>query len=161
MMRQIVLNLDDEAFEPFMGMLRLCNKIEVVGEGVVIDTKDVVDHCVGVAIKEMVERKTIRFAYDFAYIMMGINEGLVDKKLFFVSPQEYLDYLNELVECGLPGKSTLYNTISRTCGKYPDWTFIDNPTTFESLRRKNVFKQFLSAFLKEKRARLERMLENQ
>ena len=160
-MRQIVLNLDDEVFEPFMGMLRLCNKVEVVCDGVAKDTRDVVDCCVSAAIRDMVEKRTLRYAYDYAYIMIGINEGLVDKQLFFVSPQEYLDYLNELVDSNLPGKSTLYNTISRTCGKYPDWTFIDNPTTFESLRRKNVFKQFLSAFLKEKRARLERMLENQ
>ena len=36
-MRQIVLNLDDEAFEPFMGMLRLCSKIEMVGESKVDD----------------------------------------------------------------------------------------------------------------------------
>ena len=154
------MQVEESACEKFEGMIDLCPDVKIVGVDVGIDTKDVVDQCVGNAIRSLVESNTIRHAYDYAYIMMGINQGLVDKQLFFVSPQEYLDYLNELVDCSLPGKSTLYNTIGKTYGKYPEWTFTDKPTTFESLRRKNVFKQFLSAFMKEKRARLERMLEN-
>jgi hypothetical protein len=159
-MRQYLVQVEESACEKFEGMIDLCPDVKIVGVDVVIDTKDVVDQCVCSAINSLVESNTIRHAYDYAYIMMGINQGLVDKQLFFVSPQEYLDYLNELVDSNLPGKSTLYNTIGKTYGKYPDWTFTDKPTTFESLRRKNVFKQFLSAFMKEKRARLERMLEN-
>ena len=159
-MRQYLVQVEESACEKFEGMIDLCPDVKIVCVDVVIDTKDVVDQCVGNAIRSLVESNTIRHAYDYAYIMMGINQGLVDKQLFFVSPQEYLDYLNELVDSNLPGKSTLYNTIGKTYGKYPDWTFTDKPTTFESLRRKNVFKQFLSAFMKEKRARLERMLEN-
>ena len=159
-MKQIILNLDDSAFEPFMGIISLCSKIEVVYNGIAKDTRDVVDCCFSAAVKDLVERKALRYAYDYTYIMIGVNEGLVDKQLFFISPQEYLDYLNELGGCHLPGKSTLYNTIGRTCGKYPDWEFTDSPTTFEALRRKNVFKQFLSAYSKSKRLMLERMLEN-
>ena len=150
-MRQYLVQVEESACEKFEGMIDLCPDVKIVGVDVVIDTKDVVDQCVGNAIRSLVESNTIRHAYDYAYIMMGINQGLVDKQLFFVSPQEYLDYLNELVDSNLPGKSTLYNTIGKTYGKYPDWTFTDKPTTFESLRRKNVFKQFLSAFLMEKR----------
>ena len=30
-MKQIVIEIDDEAFEPFMGMLRLCPAVKVVG----------------------------------------------------------------------------------------------------------------------------------
>ena len=146
------MQVEESACEKFEGMIDLCPDVKIVGVDVVIDTKDVVDQCVGNAIRSLVESNTIRHAYDYAYIMMGINQGLVDKQLFFVSPQEYLDYLNELVDSNLPGKSTLYNTIGKTYGKYPDWTFTDKPTAFESLRRKNVFKQFLSAFMKEKRA---------
>ena len=37
MMRQIVLNLDDEAFEPFMGLLALCQQVQIVGESEVTD----------------------------------------------------------------------------------------------------------------------------
>ena len=159
-MRQYLVQVEESACEKFEGMIDLCPDVKIVGVDVVIDTKDNVDQCMVDAIRSLVESNTIRHAYDYAYIMMGINQGLVDKQLFFVSPQEYLDYLNELVDSNLPGKSTLYNTIGKTYGKYPDWTFTDKPTTFESLRRKNVFKQFLSAFMKEKRARLERMLEN-
>ena len=159
-MRQYLVQVEESACDKFEGMIDLCPDVKIVGVDVVIDTKDVVDQCVGNAIRSLVESNTIRHAYDYAYIMMGINQGLVDKQLFFVSPQEYLDYLNELVDSNLPGKSSLYKTIGKTSGKYPEWTFTDKPTTFESLRRKNVFKQFLSAFMKEKRARLERMLEN-
>ena len=135
-MRQYLVQVEDSACEKFEGMIDLCPDVKIVGVDVVIDTKAVVDQCVGNAIRSLVESNTIRHAYDYAYIMMGINQGLVDKQLFFVSPQEYLDYLNELVDSNLPGKSTLYNTIGKTYGKYPDWTFTDKPTTFESLRRK-------------------------
>ena len=49
---------------------------------------------------------------------------------------------------GLPGRSTVYNTIAKVRGKYPDWTFTDAPKASEALRRKNLIKQFLSAFMR-------------
>ena len=48
----------------------------------------------------------------------------------------------------LPGRTTIYDTIAKVKGKYPDWTFTDAPKASEALRRKNLIKQFLSAFVK-------------
>ena len=40
-MKQIVIEIEDEAYEPFMGMLRLCPAIKVVGASMVVETRDV------------------------------------------------------------------------------------------------------------------------
>ena len=159
MKRQIILEIEDSAYEQFMGMVGLCPQVHVVSTGVVNETRAVVDQCVAIALKELISRKTIRYAFDYAYIMLPINQGLIDRHLFFASPQEFIDYLSEVGIEDLPGKSSLYNKIGVTSGNYPDWSFDDHPTSFEAIRRKNVFQQFHSAFLKAKRAMLEGMLE--
>jgi len=48
----------------------------------------------------------------------------------------------------LPGRTTIYDTIAKVQGKYPDWTFTDAPKASEALRRKNLVKRFLSAFMR-------------
>ena len=150
-MRQIILNVEDAAYEQFMGMVALCPQLEVFSDGDVYETRDVVDMCVARAIKTLVKRRTLRYAYDYSFIMLAINQGLVDKQLFFFNPLEFIDYLKEIGIEKLPGKSSLYDAIAQIHGSYPDWTFGDHPSAFENIRRKNVFKQFLSAFLMEKR----------
>ena len=150
-MRQIILNVEDAAYEQFMGMVALCPQLKVISDGEVYETRDVVDICVARAIKTLVNRRAIRYAYDYGFIMMAINQGLVDEHLFFINPLEFIDYLKEIGIEKLPGKSSLYDAIALIHGSYPDWTFSDHPSSFENIRRKNVFKQFLSAFLMEKR----------
>ena len=154
-MKQIIVNIDDLAYEPVVGMLKLCQGVEIVSTSDVVETRDVVDRCVAMAIKDLIKRKTIRYAFDYAYIMMPINQGLVDRHLFFASPLDFIGYLKEVGVEKIPGKSSLYNTIGSTIGNYPDWVFNDHPTNFEAIRRKNIFQQFFSAFLKAKRAMLE------
>jgi len=154
-MKQIILEIEDSAYEQFMGMIELCAQVNVVSTDEVIDTKSTLDQCVMEAIQHLVKHKALQHAYDHGCILMGINEGWADKHLFFASPQEYIDYMTGLGIEGLPGKSTLYNIIGKTMGRFPNWTFADAPTSFETLRRKNVFQQFLSAFLMRKRSMLE------
>ena len=113
-----------------------------------------------------------RFGYDYTWVMMAINEGLVDDYDGFRSPQAFLDYLYEIGIEGLPTRFTLFRAYSKTLDsypnwtfldmddaseslrriKYPNWTFLDMDDASESLRRINVVKQFLSAFGKAKRA---------
>lgn len=158
-MRQIILEVEDSVYEQFLGMVELCPQVKIVAKGVATETRAVIDRCVAMAVNELLGRKTIRYAFDYTFIMMPINQGLIDRHLFFASPQEFIDYLGEVGVKSLPGKSSLYNKIGVTMGNYPDWTFNDHPTNFETIRRKNVFQQFLSAFLRAKRAMLEGMLE--
>ena len=61
-MRQIILNVEDAAYEQFMGMVALCPQLEVFSDGDVYETRDVVDMCVARAIKTLVKRRTVRYA---------------------------------------------------------------------------------------------------
>ena len=46
----------------------------------------------------------------------------------------------------LPTRFSISLAFSKTLDTYPNWTFIDVENACEILRRKNVVKQFLSAY---------------
>ena len=149
-MKEIVLQIDDAAYEQFMGMVSLCPQIEVVSEG--IEVRAPVDLCVAGAIRELQESGKIKHPSDYAYIMLASNESTLKGLPSFCSPQEFIDYLKELELDRLPGRNTLYDAMNKTLGRYPDWEFSDAPKPAESLRRKNVARLFLSGFSKLKRS---------
>ena len=147
-MKQIVIEIEDEAYEVFMGMMRLCTAVKVVSTSQMAETRDVADRCVALAIEELRRDKVFKRPSDYTYIMMGANEGIIKGMGIFYYPSEFLAYLNEIGIDNLPGRNTLYDGITRTFGKYPDWTFNDHPAPDEVMRRKNVLKRFLSAYTK-------------
>ena len=147
-MKQIVIEIEDEAYEPFMGMLRLCPAARVVGTSMVVETRDVIGRCVALAIKKLREDRVFKHPGDYTYIMRGANEGVIKGMGFFYYPSEFLAYLREIGIDKLPGRNTLYDGITRTFGKFPEWTFSDHPSADEVMRRKNVLKRFLSAYTK-------------
>ena len=147
-MKQIVIEIEDEAYEPFMGMLHLCPAVKVVGASMVVETRDVIDRCVALAIKKLREDRVFKHPGDYTYIMRGANEGVIKGMGFFYYPSEFLAYLREIGIDKLPGRNTLYDGITRTFGKFPEWTFSDHPSADEVMRRKNVLKRFLSAYTK-------------
>ena len=147
-MKQIVIEIEDEAYEVFMGMMRLCTAVKVVSTSQMAETRDVTDRCVALAIEELRRDKVFKRPSDYTYIMMGANEGIIKGMGIFYYPSEFLAYLNEIGIDNLPGRNTLYDGITRTFGKYPDWTFNDHPAPDEVMRRKNVLKRFLSAYTK-------------
>ena len=151
-MKQIVLEIEDSAFESFMGMIALCPSVKVVGESSVAEVTSQRDQCMVYAIQTLRANHVFRFGYDYTWGMMAINEGLVDDYDGFRSPQAFLDYLYEIGIEGLPTRFTLFRAYSKTLDSYPNWTFLDMDDASESLRRINVVKQFLSAFGKAKRA---------
>ena len=121
-MRQIILEIEDSAYEQFMGMVGLCPSVKVVCESGITDVMNDRDH-----------------------------EG-------FKSPQAFLDYLYEIGIEKLPSRITLSLAYSKTFDRFPDWTFTDMDNPSEILRRKNVVKQFLSAYGVAKRGILNRIL---
>lgn len=149
-MKEIVLQIDDAAYEKFMGMVSLCPQVQVVSEG--IEVRGTVDLCVAGAIRELQESGKIKHPSDYAYIMLASNESTLKGLPSFCSPQEFIDYLKELELDRLPGRNTLYDAMNKTLGRYPDWEFSDAPKPAESLRRKNVARLFLSGFSKLKRS---------
>ena len=92
--------------------------------------------------------------------MVAFNESVVKGLPFFYSPKDFLDYMKDSDFDDLPGRSTIYNTIAKVKGKYPDWTFTDAPKASEALRRKNLIKQFLSAFMKAQSGMLDGLLDD-
>ena len=130
-MKQVVLRIDDAAFERFMGMVSLCPQVEVLNVCQTGDKKQTIDAYVATAIREMRQRLAFRYSCDYAYLMVAMNESVVK---------------------GL--------TIAKVRGRYPDWTFTDAPKASEALRRKNIIKQFLSAFMRAQTEKLDGLLDD-
>ena len=147
-MKQVVLRIDDAAFEKFMGMVSLCPQVEVLSVCVSGDKKLTTDAYVVSAIREMRQTLAFRYPCDYAYLMVAMNESVVKGLPFFYTPKDFIDYMREADFDNLPGRTTIYDTIAKVQGKYPDWTFADAPKASEALRRKNIVKRFLSAFLR-------------
>ena len=147
-MKEIVLRIDDAAFEKFMGMVSLCPMVEVVNVCQSGDKKMTTDTYVASAIREMRQTLAFRYPCDYAYLMVAMNESVVKGLPFFYTPKDFIEYMRMSNFDGLPGRTTIYDTIAKVRGKYPDWTFTDAPKASEALRRKNLIKQFLSAFMR-------------
>ena len=134
-MKQVVLRIDDAAYEKFMGMVSLCPMVEVVNVCQAKDARQMTNHYVMAAIREMRQTRAFRYPCDYAFLMVAFNESVVKGLPFFYSPKDFLDYMKDSDFDDLPGRSTIYNTIAKVKGEY-------------ALRRKNLIKQFLSAFVK-------------
>ena len=158
-MKQVVLRIDDAAFEKFMGMVSLCPQVEVLSVCESGDKKLTTDAYVVSAIREMRQTLAFRYPCDYAYLMVAMNESVVKGLPFFYTPKDFIDYMREADFDNLPGRSTVYNTIAKVRGKYPDWTFADDPKASEALRRKNLIKQFLSALVRAQAGKLDGLLD--
>lgn len=154
-MRKIVLRIENAAFEKFMGIVSLCPQVEVIDTDGHLEYEDDTTKPMTMAIKELRTRRVLRMPRDYTYIMMALNEGVIEKVPYFYTPKDFLDYLDDLGFDFLPSKTTLYDTVKATKGRYPDWRFADEPKDTEVLRRKNIIVQLLSAFGRAQRKKLE------
>lgn len=159
-MKQVVLRIDDAAYEKFMGMVSLCPMVEVLNVSQAGTPQQTTDRFVAMAIREMRKALAFRMPCDYAYLMVAFNESVVKGLPFFYTPKDFLDYMKESDFDHLPGRSTVYNTIAKVKGRYPDWTFTDAPKASEALRRKNIVKQFLSAFMRAQNGILDGSLDD-
>ena len=158
-MKQVILKIDDSVYEKFMGMVSLCPQVEVVSVCQTGDQHLTIDVYVASAIREMRLALAFQHPSDYAYLMVAMNESVVKGLPFFYTPKDFLDYMRESNFANLPGRSTIYNTVAKVKGKYPDWTFTDTPKASEALRRKNLVKQFLSAFVRAQSRKLDGSLD--
>jgi hypothetical protein len=53
-MKEVVLHIEDSAFEKFMGIIDICPDVTVWSTGEGVDIKSIVDICFASAVKEMV-----------------------------------------------------------------------------------------------------------
>jgi len=145
-MKEIIIQVEDSAFECVLGMLKLCQKVEVVSSMDMQGQESHTDECFAKAIKELLQEKVIRHKYDYAFILMAINEGIITGMDPFFSPQNFIDYLSMLGIKDLPCRSTLSNMCTYTQGEYPQWDYCPAVDTAEELRRRNIVVRFSSAF---------------
>lgn len=151
-MKRIIIEVEDSAYEPVVGMLELCNGVKIVSVQESIDVIDDRDACMRYAITTLRRNKVFRRHYDYSWIMQAINDGVMDDYEEFESPQTFINYLCEIGIDELPDRSTISRACSNVYDSYPNWQFMDVTKPSEILRRKNVVKQFLSAFGEAKRA---------
>ena len=151
-MKRIIIEVEDLAYEPVVGMLKLCNGVRIASVQESMDVMDDRDACMRYAITTLRRNKVFRRHYDYSWIMQAINDGVMDDYEEFESPQTFINYLGEIGIDELPDRSTISRACSNVFDSYPNWQFMDVKKPGEILRRKNVVKQFLSAFGEAKRA---------
>ena len=157
-MKQVLLSIEDDAYEKVMGMLSLCPSVKVESVDDYIVTEEKRDLCAKTAFNTLLENNVIRRPRDYAWIMMAMNEGVIDDFKCEMSLQGFIDYLKELGFKGLPCRTSLYNAYAKTLKSFPEWKFVDVDDAGEILRRKNVVVQFMSAYGVAKRGIMNRML---
>ena len=108
------------------------------------------DRRMALALEVLRQNKTIRYLYDYTWIMVAIGDGVIKGMGGFRSPQKFMDYLSSLGVERIPSRTTLSTFNNNVFGTYPDWEFTDTDDPQEILRRKNVVRQLISALNKTK-----------
>jgi hypothetical protein len=106
------------------------------------------DKQMALALEVLRQNKTIRYLYDYTWIMVAICDGAIKGMGGFRSPQKFMDHLSDLGVKRIPSRTTLSTFYNNVCGTYPDWEFIDTVDPQEILRRKNVVRQLISVLNK-------------
>ena len=143
-MKQIVLEIEDSAFEKFMGMIELCPQVSVVEErDMAIGGYVKMDERLKQAIHLMEQEHLINKMYDYAWIKVAMES--IDGMPFFRSAQSFVDYLIEVIQPEkLPSESSISKMMNTPRGKLFEWTFSDNPDKGEAQRRNNIVRRFFN-----------------
>ena len=155
-MKEITLRVPDDMALMIEDWTKFIPKMEMIHIDDSMLGVDARDHCAKCAFDKLIEDKAIRRPRDYAWIMLAMNQGVVDDFEGFHSHQDYIDYLKEIGMSVTPSRTTLYNMENITMGDYPEWEFMDGSSPTETLRRKNLVKLFLSAYRRAKRGELNR-----
>ena len=143
-MKEIVMRVDDAAFERLMGMLSLCPSVEVVevNESAVLSSGPLAIR-IRHAIVRLREERLLRRMYDYAWLKVAMDSD--DDLPSFESAQKYIDYLGgELQLDGLPSESSVSKMMDAARGQLFNWTFSDTSDAQETTRRNNIVKRFFN-----------------
>lgn len=143
-MKEIVVRVDDAAFERLMGMLSLCPSVEVVevNESAVLSSGPLTIR-IRHAIVQLREERLLRRMYDYAWLKVAMDSD--DDLPSFESAQKYIDYLGgELQLDGLPSESSVSKMMDAARGQLFNWTFSDTSDAQETTRRNNIVKRFFN-----------------
>lgn len=143
-MKEIVVRVDDAAFERLMGMLSLCPSVEVVevNESAVLSSGPLAIR-IRHSIVQLREERLLRRMYDYAWLKVAMDSD--DDLPSFESAQKYIDYLGgELQLDGLPSESSVSKMMDAARGQLFNWTFSDTSDAQETTRRNNIVKRFFN-----------------
>ena len=143
-MKEIVVRVDDAAFERLMGMLSLCPSVEVVevNESAMLSSGPLAIR-IRHAIVQLREERLLRRMYDYAWLKVAMDSD--DDLPSFESAQKYIDYLGgELQLDGLPSESSVSKMMDAARGQLFNWTFSDTSDAQETTRRNNIVKRFFN-----------------
>jgi len=105
---------------------------------------DELDRRMTIALRLLKEAGAIRYAYDYTWIMLAINDGAIKGMGEFKSPRSFMDYLKSVGVEHVPSRTALSTWNGKVLGGYPNWEFIDTQDPGEIQRRKDVVRQLIS-----------------
>ena len=143
-MKEVVLRIEDNALEAFLGMVELCPQVEVVeiGEAAVMNSATMAGR-IREAILQLRVEYLLQRKYDYAWLKVAMDSA--EDMPAFASAQRYLDYLCDDLELDeLPCESSISKMMNATHGQLFNWTFSDTQDIKETTRRNNIVKRFFN-----------------
>ena len=141
-MKQVLLSIEEDAYEKFMGMVSLCPMVEVIeiNESALLNNGSLAMR-IREAILQLREERLLRRKFDYAWLKVAMDS--TDDLPSFESAQRYLDYMrDELMLDNLPCESSISKMMDMARGQLFYWTFSDTIDAQETTRRNNIVKRF-------------------
>ena len=146
-MKEITFRVADERAELYREMARHLGD-KIASEKTIEDEQVDVFARARIALNIVRCENLIKHQYDYAYIRRLIDEDKLKGLHMFESTKSFREFLKELGVENVPGNSTIDDTYKRINGEFPNWTFDDTKDPGRVIRRINLAKRFLSAFIK-------------
>ena len=151
-MKRLVIQVDESAYNVVLGMLQLCQHVEVLRDGEAMNDDSDRDVCMAQAIQTLRNDNVFVMPSDYTWILVAIDQYVIEDFDGFPSPQAFISYLRELGFDNLPHRSTISRNYYKAEGVFPNCLFSDTDDAGEVKRRNNVVNRFLAAYNKAKRA---------
>lgn len=143
-MKEVVLRVDDSAYEQLIGFIGLCPQVEVVevNEAALMGGGQLAVR-IREAILQLRAERLLRRKFDYAWLKVAMD-STADLPSF-ESAQRYLNYLSdELGLDDLPCESSISKMMDTARGQLFNWTFSDSCDAQETIRRNNIVKRFFN-----------------
>ena len=141
-MKQVLLSIEEDAYEKFMGMVSLCPMVEVIeiNESALLNNGSLAMR-IREAILQLRAENLLRRKFDYAWLKVAMDSSTDMPS--FESAQRYLDYLHDVLQLDdLPCESSISKMMDCPRGQLFCWTFSDTGDAKEISRRNNIVKRF-------------------
>ena len=143
-MKQVLLSIEEDAYEKFMGMVSLCPMVEVIeiNESALLNNGSLAMR-IRDAILQLRAENLLRRKFDYAWLKVAMDSSTDMPS--FESAQRYLDYLHDVLQLDdLPCESSISKMMDVARGQLFHWTFKDTTDSSEIIRRNNIVKRFFN-----------------